>query len=122
MAWVLNRTGLTAGVYRGWLVATEGEATPPALEAVMGEAVLCALAVAPEEGGWRVEGDLGAAALTEGARSVVLRGADGGEVLDVVTVVTGLDAAHDLRAELEALRVEVTQLKRAFRRHVRETE
>ncbi|UWQ21887.1 hypothetical protein [Jannaschia sp. W003] len=119
MDWVLNRTGLAGGIYRGFL---RGGGEPPALEMALDDAVLGGMQVSAAEGGWRVEGDLGTAPLTEGVRTVAIRVAGGGAVLDTLTVVAGLDAAHDLRADLDDLRVELAQLKRAFRRHVAETE
>lgn len=121
MTWMLERTGLGGGVYRGRLRAVEGGAAeaPPALEAAVDGVPLAAATLEPDDdGGWRVEVDIGAA-LAEGVRAVVLR-PEGGEALDVVTVVAGLDPEHDLRAELAVLRVELAQLKAAFRRHVRD--
>ena len=124
MTWILERTGLGGGVYRGRLRKAEGAAAPdgpPALEAAVDGAALAAATVEPgDDGSWRVEANVGAA-LAEGVHAVVLR-PEGGEALDVVTVVAGLDPEHDLRAELAVLRVELAQLKAAFRRHVREGE
>jgi hypothetical protein len=119
MAWMLNRTGLSGGVYRGFL--TGGVGDPPSLEIWLGDAVLGALSASKAEGGWHVEGDLGVAPLTEGVQTIAIRVADG-DVLDSMTLVLGLEAEHDMRAALEALQVEVAQLKRAFRRHVVENE
>lgn len=116
MAWILHRVSITGGLYRGLLTGT-GE--PPALEMVLGEQSLGNLTPSPAEGGWQVEGELGTAPLTDGAQSVVIRTGEG-DILDVVTVVTGLGAPEDLRAELGALRAELAILKAAFRRHVHE--
>lgn len=114
MGWTLNRIAIAAGVYRGLLVGT-GE--PPALQMELDGEILGNLTPAPAEGGWQVEGALGAQILSDGVATIVIRTADG-QVLDSVTVITGLAAPEDLRAELGALRAELSILKRAFRRHV----
>ncbi|MEM8848552.1 MAG: hypothetical protein AAGE03_00820 [Pseudomonadota bacterium] len=118
MPWILNRISVTSGVYRGLLV---GEGDPPALEIVVGDESLGNLTPSPTEGGWRMEGEIGTLPLTDGTRAVTIRAGDG-TVLDSFAVICGLDAPQDLRAELAALRAEMTILKQAFRRHVTETE
>lgn len=115
-AWILNRMSITGGIYRGLLV---GNGEPPALEMTLGGDSLGHLTPAPAEGGYHVEGELGAALLTDGVQTVVIRTADG-TALDSVTVVTGLGAPEDIRAEMDALRDEVRVLKTAFRRHINE--
>ncbi len=112
MSWTLHRLSLTGGLYRGFLTGT-GE--PPALEMMLGDLCLGHLTPAPVAGGWQVEGDMGTAPLTQGTQGVAIRTTDG-DLLDIVTVVTGLGAPEDMRAELEALRAEVTILKAAVRR------
>lgn len=122
MPWTLNRVSLIGGTYRGLLV---GEGEPPALEMAMGDEVLGHLMQVPVKGAkakgqWQVEGDIGTGVLTEGTRTVVIRGE--GQVLDALTVIAGLGAQDDLRAEVDALRAELALLKAAFRRHVTETD
>ena len=114
MGWVLHRLSITEGSYLGLLT---GAGTPPPLELAMGDRVLGPVMLAPTDTGWQVTGALGTAPLTIGTHTVVVRVA-GGEILDRVTIVTGLEAPEDLRAELGALRAELTVLKAAFRRHV----
>jgi hypothetical protein len=119
MAWTLHRLSVASGTYTGLLSGGDG-AEPPALRLLVGEVEVGNLVpAAAEGGGWRVEGEIGSGPLTDGTRSVSIRTSDG-EVLDAFSVVCGLGAAEDLRAEVEALRVEVALLKRAFRRHVNE--
>ncbi|CTQ32604.1 hypothetical protein [Jannaschia rubra] len=113
-AWTLNRITVASGVYRGLLT---GEGEPPALEMAMGDEVLGNLTASAAEGGWQVEGEMGPAPLTDGTWTVAIRTPEG-DMLDSVTIVTGLGAPEDMRAELDALRAEVGILKTAFRRHV----
>lgn len=112
--WLLQRTSIAGGRYRGWLT---GEGEPPALGMYLGEDYLGPLTKTPEDGGFRIDGALSAALLTQGVQTVSIRTADG-DLMDSVTVVTGLETPHDLRAEMDALRAELTVLKAAFRRHV----
>lgn len=121
MDWILNRVSLLSGQYRGHLV---GAGEPPALRMVLDGETIGNLTPSPIEGRdgeWQVEGDLGPGLLSEGTRTVVIVGPNE-DVLDSVTVVAGLNAPEDLRAELDALRAEVGLLKSAFRRHVFQTE
>lgn len=113
--WILHRTGVIGGTYRGLLTGA-GDA-PPKLRLVLGDETLCEMQATAIDGGWQVEGALGLAPLTEGTQTVFVRLPDG-SALDSVTVVTGLSAPEDLRAELAALRDEISVLKTAFRRHV----
>ncbi len=117
MAWTLHRVSITDGIYRGLLT---GPGQPPRLEMSLGGQVLGTLTPSETDGGWQVEGPLGTAPLTDGAQTVLIREA-GGDVLDSFTVLCGLGAPEDLRAELGALRDEVAILKQAFRRHVSKT-
>ncbi|SDY34271.1 hypothetical protein SAMN05444004_101190 [Jannaschia faecimaris] len=117
-SWILHRTGVTGGTYRGLLTATdESDETPPPLTLVLGGETLGEMTMEAVDGGWQVEGEMGLAPLTDGAQTVFVRLPDG-TALDSVTVITGLSAPEDLRAELATLRDEVTLLKKAFRRHV----
>ncbi|MFO6465265.1 hypothetical protein ACK8OR_12795 [Jannaschia sp. KMU-145] len=118
MDWVLHRAGIVGGTYRGLLT---GAGDPPPLELVIGADVTGHLTPAPVDGGWQVEAELDPSLLTEGTRTVSIRTGDGA-VLDRVTVICGLDAETDLRAELDAMRDELDILKRSFRAHVASTE
>lgn len=120
MTWTLNRVSLTSGQYRGLLV---GGSEAPALEMMLDGAVLGPMSVALIEGTtgqWQVDGDIGRDMLSLGTRTLIIRTGD--QVLDTLTVVAGLDAPGDLRAEVDALRAEVSVLKKAFRRHVAESD
>lgn len=121
MDWTLNRIDVVSGRYRGLLAGGPPEGgEPPALELVVNGSVIGHLEPVRAEGGWRVEGDLGPDLLTQGTRALEVRLPDG-TLLDVLTVICGLGAPEDLRAEVEALRAELGVLKAAMRRHLRET-
>jgi len=113
MAWTLHRTEITGGLYRGLLL---GRGKPPALEMALDGQVIGPMSARQIDDGWQVEGQIGTSPLTDGSRTVVVRVADGGDILDSVTIVTGLTAPEDLRAELSVLRAEIALLKAAVRR------
>lgn len=118
--WTLHRTEVSGGTYRGLLTCEDTEQTAPALSLDLGGQTLGQMIVTQVDGGWQVEGALGLAPLTDGTQTVFVRLADG-TALDSLTVVTGLSAPEDLRAELSVLRAELEILKVAFRRHVSES-
>ena len=115
MGRTLNRISLTGGTYRG---LASGAADAPGLQASCGDR-LFPVAVSPLEDDWQVEVDLTAIALQEGVQTVLIT--EGDEVLDSLSIVAGLDAPDDIRAEVDRLRAELDMLKTSFRRHVRET-
>lgn len=117
--WILHRTGVTGGTYRGLLTGGDG-AQVPDLTLVLGGETLGRMTVTQVDGGWQVEAEMGLAPLTDGTQTVFVRLPDG-TALDSVTVVTGLSAPEDLRAQVDALRDELDLMKTAFRRHVNES-
>ncbi|SFJ77740.1 hypothetical protein [Jannaschia pohangensis] len=112
MAWTLHRTEITGGLYRGLLV---GSGAPPDLEMALDGQVIGPMTAAKLDHGWQIEGEMGTGPLTDGSRTVVVRTVSG-DILDSVTIVTGLSAPEDLRAELSVLRAEISLLKAAIRR------
>lgn len=118
--WTLHRTEVSGGTYRGLLTCDDAGQTAPALSLELGGQTLSQMMVTQVDGGWQVEGAMGLAPLTDGTQTVFVRLPDG-TALDSLTVVTGLNAPEDLRAELSALRAELEVFKVAFRRHVSES-
>ncbi|MGB0799607.1 MAG: hypothetical protein ACPG5U_08450 [Planktomarina sp.] len=57
--------------------------------------------------------------ITEGVNTFMIRYGD--QTIGSFTLIAGDLAGDDLRAEVEMLRTELDMLKKAFRRHVRET-
>lgn len=118
--WTLHRTEVSGGTYRGLLTCDDVGRTAPVLSLELGGETLGGMIVTQVDGGWQVEGAMGLAPLTDGTQTVFVRLPDG-TALDSLTVVTGLNAPEDLRAELSALRAELEVFKAAFRRHVNES-
>lgn len=123
MDWRLDRLRLEGGVWEGHLTGPEG-APPPALAAFVDghrlDPVAITPATTPGGTGWRVTVALPRALMTDGIRRLAI-GLEDAAPLATETLVFGDAVAADLRAELEALRVELDLLKRAFRRHLAES-
>lgn len=120
----LEKTQISAGVYRGILRAKTKQDPPPALEIlllgdVVGEVTLIPL----EQDGlrWEVRATLPVAHLADGVQTFLIVPSGETEILDRFSIVTGEPLEEDLRAELDLLRAELDMLKRAFRRHCVET-
>lgn len=122
MAWVLQRTTLSGGHYRGLLHNEEGAAEAPSLQAHHDGQALDGVSVEPVEG---VEGQFSVSIplpsylMADDVQTVLIRDTASDEVLDTVVVIAGLTPADDVRAELDVLRAELDILKRAFRRQMR---
>ncbi len=61
-------------------------------------------------------------ALSDGVQTFMVMDVESNEKLGEFTLVAGDIAADNLRAEVDLLRAELDVLKRAFRRHCRETD
>jgi len=70
-----------------------------------------------DAGGWFVRFDLPVDRLSDGVQTFVIEDRTTGEALASETVIAGVEAGMDLRAEVDLLRAELDMLKRAFRRH-----
>ncbi len=118
---VLHQTRIHAGVWEGLLTGAVGT---PRLEALHLEQPLAGLTVAPvaaSPGKWAVRVPIPAHMLNEGVQTVVIRDAVSGDQLAHFSIIAGVGAEDDMRAELDLLRAEMDLLKRAFRRHCVET-
>lgn len=96
----------------------------PAVEAIHDGAPVVGVTLAPvpgEAGRYAVRVPIPAEAVADGLNTVVIRLAETGAVIAQVAVITGAVVEGDLRAEVDLLRAELDMLKRAFRRHCRET-
>ncbi|MDX1741969.1 MAG: hypothetical protein R3186_00015 [Ruegeria sp.] len=100
------------GLWHGHL---EAEAEPKVHVHYLGKP-LADVRVTPADGGWSLEVAVPQAALSDGVHCFVIENAETSEKLGDFTVIAGVPAADDLRAEVELLRAELDMLKRAFRR------
>ncbi|RSK38113.1 hypothetical protein EJA01_02930 [Rhodovulum iodosum] len=121
---VLKRSRVISGTWEGLLDGVPGSADPPAIDIVHLERVLPGLEIAAlrdDAADWRATLPIPAELLSDGVQTFVIRAHEGGETLGHFTIVTGQPLEDDIRAELDLLRAELDMLKRAFRRHCRDT-
>ena len=72
-------------------------------------------------GSWRLSVPIPSEAVGDGVQSFLIYDTEADVKLGDFAVVAGEPLADDLRAEVELLRAELDMLKRAFRRHCRDT-
>ena len=77
--------------------------------------------VPDQPGNWQLRFPIPSSCLSDSIETLLISDAATGEALGSYTVTTGHDAQVDIRAEVDLLRAELDMLKRAFRRHCRET-
>lgn len=120
----LTKTRFRDGVWEGLLVAEQGNERPPEVVASFEERPVHGVVVSDtsEKGRWVVEVPVPIEALGDGVRTVLIRDGRDDEVLQSFTLIAGEALAEDIRTDMALLRAELDLLKRAFRRHCRETE
>lgn len=112
---------LIEGTWEGLLSGVDGD-HPPALAVTRGALRLDAPDVEPrEDGSWLVRVTVPAEALSEGMQVFVISLEDSDETIADFAVLAGDVLRNDIRAEVELLRAELDMLKRAFRKHCRES-
>lgn len=118
----LTKTRVREGVWEGLLHMTSAEAQVPDVEVTHLDHALEGLEVKEaDQGGWALRLAIPSAILSEGVQTLLIRDKRSNETLGHFTIVTGEPLEDDLRAEIDLLRAELDMLKRAFRRHCRET-
>ncbi|MCB5408547.1 hypothetical protein [Pseudogemmobacter faecipullorum] len=122
----VTQSRIRAGIWEGVLSGSGPQ--PPGLEvSLAGQAIGApeVTALPGQPGSYALRFAIPATALSEGAQTFLIlqggSGAEPGTALAHFTILTGIDSAADLRAELDLLRAELDLLKRAFRRHCLET-
>jgi hypothetical protein len=122
-AFTLTKTRFRDGVWEGLLVAASGHDTPPEIVASFDDRPITGIALSPTQkpGRWVVEVPVPVEAVGDGVQTVLIRDARTEEVLDSFALIAGEALGDDIRAEVALLRAELDLLKRAFRRHCRET-
>ena len=114
---------IRAGRWEG-LIGDDGGDGPPAIEVLhQGEALqgLTVAAALGDGGGWLAGVPIPAVLLSDGVQTFLVRDGGTGETLGHFTIVAGAPLDQDIRAEIDLLRVELDLLKKAFRRHCRES-
>lgn len=116
----VTRTRFAGGLWEGEVHGT-GERRPP-VEVVYADRAVPDVSLSADEGGrWRLRFPVPADAVGEGVHTLLIRSTETGETLDSLTLLAGDPMDGDLRGEVALLRAELELLKRAFRRHVRES-
>ena len=119
----LTKTVLRQGVWHGVLTAEEGADTPQINVTHEGKDIAEVTLETEGAGGrWHISFPVPAEAIADGVQTLVITEMAGGALLGHVTLIADEALGDDIRAEMDLLRAELDMLKRAFRRHCRETE
>ncbi len=117
----LIKTSMRNGTWRGRVI---GPAAPePRIEVRHLDQPVPDVTLAPTgtAGQWDLSVPVPQAALADGVQVLAIFDAADNTRLGAFALIAGETADDDLRAEVELLRAELDMLKRAFRRHCRET-
>lgn len=119
----LTKTRFFEGVWEGFLEDRAPGAGDPAIRVLHGDRPVDGVALSKEgeDGKWQVRFPVPTRLLSEGSHTFVFADAVDGDVLDTFSIIVGEALGDDIRAEVNLLRAELDMLKRAFRRHCRET-
>lgn len=119
----LTKTRFFEGVWEGFLEDRAPGAGDPAIRVLHGDRPVDGVALSreSEDGKWQVRFPVPTRLLSEGSHTFVFADAVDGDVLDTFSIIVGEALGDDIRAEVNLLRAELDMLKRAFRRHCRET-
>ena len=119
----LTKTRLFEGVWEGRLTREGAGQTRPDIEVTHLERPISGVEVIETGDGkaWTVRIPIPADVIADGVQTFLIRDRTAGTVLDSFALMSGEALAHDIRIEMKLLREELDMLKRAFRRHCRET-
>ena len=122
-AYELTKTAMRQGIWHGVLTAKGGAAEAPEVVVTHLGQKIENVTLAPQEtpGHWTLEVPIPPEAVADGVQTLLITEAASGAQLGHVTLLAGEALGDDIRAELDLLRAELDMLKRAFRRHCRET-
>lgn len=119
----LLHTRTINGIWEG-VMSLERDSAAPYLQVTHRETPIpdVSLQAVPDQpGNWQLSFPIPTSCLSDTIETLLISDVSTGEVLGSYTVMTGSDTQVDVRAELDLLRAELDMLKRAFRRHCRET-
>lgn len=111
---------LADGVWEGILTGVPTD-QPPQIAVHQGDLRLDAPEVIAQDDGWLVRVTVPTSALSDGMQVFLISLEDPHEDLASFAVLAGDVLRDDIRSEVTLLRAELDMLKRAFRRHCRET-
>ena len=118
----LTKTVLRQGIWHGVLTGRNGTDTPQISVTHEGKEVAeVTLEAEGTEGHWHLSFALPPEAIADGVQTLVITEKTSGALLGHVTLIADEALGDDIRAEMDLLRAELDMLKRAFRRHSRET-
>ena len=119
----LTKTVMRQGVWQGVLTARSGEDDAPEIAVIhLGNAVEGVTVTAQEVAGrWDLNVPIPSEAIADGVQTLIISDQSTGDQLGHITLIAGEALGDDIRAEMDLLRAELDMLKRAFRRHCRET-
>lgn len=118
----LTKTVLLQGLWQGVLSAKDGTEAPQ-ISATHQGAEVPDVTVTPTDtaGQWQLTIPIPPEAIADGVQTLLITEKGSGEPLGHVTLIADEALGDDMRAEMDLLRAELDMLKRAFRRHCRET-
>lgn len=103
---------LENGIWEGHLTGD----VPPQPEALFMDHPLPGVEVSEADGGWHIRVPVPPALLSDGVHTVIIWDTVEQQKLGDFTVIAGLPASGDIRAEIDLLRAELDLLKRVIRR------
>lgn len=120
----LEKLRFQNGLWEGLVENSATGSEPPRIEARYRDRTLAdiSLTEAEDQTRWHLSLPIPTEALGDGVHCILIVDAASGEKLADFTLIAGEPLADDLRAEVELLRAELDMLKRAFRRHCRDTQ
>ena len=118
----LTPTALREGIWQGHLTQS-GSETPQIEATYQGQPVLDVKLEALDDktNEWTLKIPVPGEAISDGVQLIVISDGATGDRIGQITLIAGDTADEDVRAEVELLRAELDTLKRAFRRHCRES-
>lgn len=119
----LTRIRFFEGVWEGLLEDPAPGAGDPAIRVLLADRPIegVTLEEKAEPGRWQLRFPVPARLLGDGCHTFVFVDASTGEVLERFSIIAGEALGEDIRAEVDMLRAELDMLKRAFRRHCRDS-
>lgn len=119
---VLTKTKMRQGIWEGLLTGAAKGTSPKISVTHQGSPVPDVVVTGLENGqGHVLRIPIPPEAVADGVQTLVVTDGNTDEHLGAVTLLAGEALGDDLRVEVDLLRAELDMLKRAFRRHCRET-